>query len=202
LLGNLSGLRVLDFGCGSGEDAILLAARGAEVVAIDISPDLIEVAKKRAAANGVAVEFIVGSAYDTGLPDHSADVVFAHAILHHLDLQQARREVMRVLKPGGTLIVQEPVRDSRALSFLRKLIPQHAQHVSEFEAPLKREQLDAFCKDLCCQSVRRFRLPIVPIAKILSDRFLMPAYRIDGWILKSFPSLDRYASVEVRKLSR
>src|SRR6266705_588649 len=47
LLGNLSGLRVLDFGCGSGEDAILLAAGGAEVVAIDISPDLIEVAKKR-----------------------------------------------------------------------------------------------------------------------------------------------------------
>ena len=45
-----------------------------------------------------------------------------------------------MLKPGGTVIVQEPVRDSRVLSFLRRLIPYHAQHVSEFEAPLTKDR--------------------------------------------------------------
>jgi SAM-dependent methyltransferase len=202
LLGDISGLKVLDYGCGSGEDAILLCARGASVIALDISPDLIEIARKRAAANGALADFRVASAYETGLPDHSMDVVFAHAILHHLDIQAARREVMRVLKPGGTLVVQEPVRDSRFLSFVRPLIPFRHQHISEFEAPLKREQLDAFCEGLRLQSMRRFRLPFVPLAKALSSRFFDPAFKLDRWMLQSFPFLAHYATVEVRKMSR
>jgi 2-polyprenyl-3-methyl-5-hydroxy-6-metoxy-1,4-benzoquinol methylase len=201
LLGDVSGKRVLDFGCGTGEDAIMLAARGASVIGIDISPELIELARKRAAVNGVLAEFVVGSAYETGLPDQSVDVVFIHAILHHLDLEQSKREVMRVLRPGGIVTVQEPVRDSRVLSFLRKLIPYHAQHVSEFEAPLTKQQLDTFCDGMQLLCVRRFRLPLVAIAKMFSGH-LGPVYRFDGWLLKSFPWLSRYATVEVRKLSR
>jgi SAM-dependent methyltransferase len=202
LLGDVRGLTVLDYGCGSGEDAVLLCARGASVIAFDISPELIEIARKRAAANGVVADFRVASAYETGLPDNSVDVVFAHAILHHLDIQAARREVMRVLKPGGILIVQEPVRDSRFLSFVRPLIPYRHQHISEFEAPLKREQLDAFCEGLRFQSARRFRLPFVPLAKAFSGRFFASVCKLDRWMLQSFPFLARYATVEVRKMSR
>jgi SAM-dependent methyltransferase len=202
LLGDVSGKRVLDFGCGTGEDAIMLAVRGARVIGIDISPELIELARKRAEVNKVSAEFIVGSAYETGLPAESVDVVFVHAILHHLDLERARREVIRVLKPGGTLIVQEPVRDSRVMSFLRRLIPYHAQHVSEFEYPLKKEQLDAFCEGMQPHSKRRFRLPLVPIIQLFYRRYLRRAYRIDGWLLKTYPWLGRYATVEVRKVTR
>jgi len=99
LLGDLSGKTVLDYGCGPGEDTVILASKGASVVGIDISPDLIEVARKRAAINNLQIDFRVASADQTGLPDNLVDVVFAHAILHHLDLDLARREVLRVLKP-------------------------------------------------------------------------------------------------------
>ena len=204
LLGDLSGKTVLDYGCGPGEDTVILASKGASVVGIDISPDLIEVARKRAAINNLQIDFRVASAYQTGLPDNSVDVVFAHANLHHLDLDLARREVLRVLKPDGTLVVQEPVRDSRTYAFLRKLVPFTRHDVPEFEAPLKHEQLDAFCAGLNCESKKRFRLPFVPVAQLFSypNRFARLAFRIDRWLLDSLPTLRRYATSEVRKLNR
>ena len=54
LMGNLAGLRILDIGCGDGENAITLAVLGASVVGIDVSPGAIEVCRRRAEVNGVA----------------------------------------------------------------------------------------------------------------------------------------------------
>jgi 2-polyprenyl-3-methyl-5-hydroxy-6-metoxy-1,4-benzoquinol methylase len=161
LLGDLRGKTVLDYGWGAGDDAVILAAKGASVIAIDISPDLIEIAKKRAASNDMAIDCRVGSVYETGLPDQSVDVTFAHAILYHQDLDKARLEVLRVLRPGGTLVVHEPVRDSKLYAMFQRMIPYHRDEVSEYEAPLTREQLDAFCAGLSCEAARRFRLPFV-----------------------------------------
>ena len=202
LLGNARGKTVLDYGCGAGENAVLLAARGAAVIGVDISPDLIELARKRAALNGATVELLVGSAYETGLPDASVDIVFAQAILHHLDLGAARSEVRRVLKPGGVLIVQEPVRDSRVIRFLRPLVPYSPHENSPFERPLTRAEIDTFCEGLQCESIRRFRLPFVAVAKVLSARLGLSAFVLDRWMLRSFPFLESYATIEVRKLSK
>jgi ubiquinone/menaquinone biosynthesis C-methylase UbiE len=91
---------VLDFGCGSGQNSLLLARRGARVVGVDISHSLIELARRRLHANGVAgaASFVVGSAHDLPIRSDSVDVVFGIAILHHLDLASCAREVHRVLK--------------------------------------------------------------------------------------------------------
>lgn len=200
LLGDLRGKTVLDYGCGAGDNAVILAAKGASVIAIDISPDLIEIAKKRAAANDLAIDYRVASACETGLPDQSVDVAFAHAILHHLDLKKARREVLRVLRPGGTLVVHEPVRDSKLYALVLRMIPYHRDDVSEYEAPLTREQLDAFCAGLSCEAARRFRLPFVAAAKFLPFGLLKSAFRVDRRLLNTFPFLTHFATAEVRKL--
>jgi len=95
------GLTVLDYGCGAGENSVLIAMHGAEkVVGVDISPELIELGRQRLALHGFAenTEFRVGSAHELPLEDESIDVVFGMAILHHLDLQLASNEVFRVLK--------------------------------------------------------------------------------------------------------
>lgn len=202
LLGDVRGKTVLDYGCGSGENALLLASRGAMVTGIDISPELIEIAKLRLEINGLAAEFRAISGYDTGLPDASVDVVFCIAILHHLDLELARREVLRVLKPGGALIVQEPVRDSRTYAFLRGLVP-FSEHVnSEYERPLTKKEIDGFAAGLQCEASRRFRLPFVQLARMANPRLLVPAIRVDRWVLEKVPALAHLATVEVRKLRR
>ncbi len=67
---DLSGARVLDAGCGTGTFADCLAARGAEVVAVDISQTLVDLARERAAAGGVGpgtIEYRVGDMLDPGL---------------------------------------------------------------------------------------------------------------------------------------
>jgi magnesium-protoporphyrin O-methyltransferase len=66
LRGDLRGARILDAGCGSGALALELAARGAEVVAIDISPTLVNLARERAPRN-LAVDWRVGDMLDPAL---------------------------------------------------------------------------------------------------------------------------------------
>jgi 2-polyprenyl-3-methyl-5-hydroxy-6-metoxy-1,4-benzoquinol methylase len=202
LLGDVQGKAVLDYGCGAGENSLILAARGARVTGIDISPDLVEIARRRLEINHFSAEFRAISGYDTGLPDASMDVVFCIAILHHLDLEQARHEVRRVLKPGGILIIQEPVRDSRTYAFLRSLIPYSAHDNSEYERPLRAEEIDGFAQGLQCEAKRRFNLPFVPVVRMTLPRLHIPAIRVDRWVLNTVPALGHLATVEVRKLRR
>jgi ubiquinone/menaquinone biosynthesis C-methylase UbiE len=109
LLGNVLNKTVLDLGCGAGENSVLLARRATKVVGLDISPDLVEIAQRRAQVQGQTVQFIVTSAYATGLPLESIDVVFGEAILHHLDLEHAANEIRRILRPGGYAVFVEPI---------------------------------------------------------------------------------------------
>src|SRR5689334_23541178 len=74
LLGDLSGLRALDLGCGSGTYATRLAARGAQVVGVDLSAMMLGLARDRARANEVALELLVA---DIGKPLPLASAQFA-----------------------------------------------------------------------------------------------------------------------------
>src|SRR5207237_7590791 len=124
-LGDVAGKRIVDFGCGSGANSVLLAHRGAHVWGIDISEDLLHLAQRRLAVSGRAggATFIAGSAHDMPFPDNSIDVRFGIAILHHLDLDLVSREVRRVLKPGGRATSPAPARTSPVIRSLRSLMP-------------------------------------------------------------------------------
>jgi SAM-dependent methyltransferase len=159
LLGDARGKRVLDYGCGAGENTAALAARGASVIGLDLSPELIKLARRRLELHGQQAEFAVGSCHDIPVADESLDMLFGMAILHHLDLEIAAREVWRVLKPGGLAIFSEPTRDSSALRFLRRLIPWQPQDVSPFERPLTTRELRHFARDFSWERQRRFLLP-------------------------------------------
>lgn len=93
LLGDVHGKTVLDYGCGAGENSVLIASHGGTPIGIDISPDLIEIADKRMKQHGYEnYKFKVGSAHELPLEDESVDVVFGMAILHHLDLSLSSKE--------------------------------------------------------------------------------------------------------------
>ena len=123
----LDGKRVLDYGCGAGENSCLLAACGAEVWGFDLSTVSIEKAKRRAELMGLTsrAHFDVYTAGQTGYPDGKFDIVICFAILHHLHtmLDEVYREMNRVLKPGGEAYAIEPVANHVMVRKLRRFFP-------------------------------------------------------------------------------
>lgn len=206
LLGNLAGKTVLDFGCGSGENCLLLARRGARVIGVDISKSLIRIAVRRMAINGRAgaASFVVGSAYDVPLPDASVDIVLGIAILHHLDLAATSREVHRLLKPGGRAIFQEPVRDSRLVRVARSLIPYRAPDISPFERPLTTKELKAFSAPFRRHTMRAFSLPFVNLTQAVAPlrRFIHSAYHLDGVLIRNLPVLEPLTGIRVLEVTK
>lgn len=205
-LGDIAGCRVVDFGCGSGANTALLANRGAHVWGIDISEDLLRLAQRRLRVSGRdgGATFIAGSAHDLPFPDGSIDIVFGIAILHHLDLNLVSREVLRVLKPGGRAIFQEPVRNSAVLRFVRSLIPYRAPDISPFERPLTDPQLKRFATGFRKWSVRAFALPHVQVGQVLPvvKKHARALYAWDRRVLHDAPWLSRYASIRVISLTK
>lgn len=102
---------VLDVGCGEGVLVRRLAAAGARVVGVDPSPVALERAR-RAESSDTSTRFVEGTAEALPFPDRSFDVVVFLNSLHHVPLESmdaALAEAARVLRPGGTLYVQEPL---------------------------------------------------------------------------------------------
>lgn len=205
LLGDVTGRRIVDFGCGSGANSALLANRGAHVWGIDISEDLLRLAQRRLeVSHRGGATFIAGSAHDMPFPDASIDVVFGIAILHHLDLDLVSKEVRRVLKPGGRAIFQEPVRNSAVLRFARRLIPYRAPDISPFERPLTDAELARFATGFSAVAVRAFALPHVQVGQVLPivKNYWRALYAADRRILNAVPLLRRYASIRVIHLKK
>lgn len=206
LLGDVTGLTVLDYGCGEGGNSVILAARGANVIGVDISPHSLELARKRLDAHGYSesTDFRVGSAHELPLEDESVDVVFGMAILHHLDLELSSAEIFRVLKKGGRAIFQEPVRNSKLIKIIRKMIPYETPDLSPYERPLTDEELARYAEPFSEYKSRAFSLPFVNLAEVL--RLRESVYRkcvaVDGALLKKIPSIGFYSSIRVVELTK
>ena len=200
LLGDVRDKLVLDLGCGSGEEVRPLGKRGARVIGIDISPHLIAIAEERLRRQGVDAEVRVGSAYETYLPDQSVDVVFCMSLLHHLELDRVKNEILRVLKPDGLFILKEPIRLSWTMRQLRRLFPSK-EDVSEFEYPLNSEQLSELAEGFQVVASRSFRTPFVPLlARMIKGPYQKGIWSRDAWLLKRLPALAHFATIRVMAL--
>jgi SAM-dependent methyltransferase len=124
-LGNLSGRRLLDLGCGTGETSAWLALQGARVDAVDLSPGMIAVARGLAERLGVAdrITFHVAAGVSLPFEEASFDAVFGHDCLHHMDLERARDQILRVLKPQRPAVFAEPLGHNPIINYFRDLSP-------------------------------------------------------------------------------
>jgi len=143
-LGDLRGKRVLDYGCGHGMASVVMARAGACVNAFDLSSEYVEEAERRADANGVSIEFQSADAEHLPYANESFDVIWGNAILHHLDIDQAAKELKRVLKPGGVAVFCEPWGGNPLLNFARQFLPYPGKHRTVDELPLNRHALKMF----------------------------------------------------------
>ena len=153
------GDRVLDVGCGTGVVAVTAARRGAKVSGLDLTPALIERARKNADIAGVGVEFTEGDAEALPYPDASFDVVLSQ--FGHIFAPRpaaALREMLRVLKQGGRIAFSTWPPEhfmGRMFAFIARNMPPPPPSVEPPAPPQQwgdpniiRERLDAAVKDL------------------------------------------------------
>lgn len=100
-----AGARILDVGTGTGAVARGLALRGCDVTGLDPSQNLLDEAKRLDKTAQVSVRYVLGRAENTSLPAASFDTVTAGQCWHWFDRAAAAREILRVLKPGGALVI-------------------------------------------------------------------------------------------------
>jgi 2-polyprenyl-3-methyl-5-hydroxy-6-metoxy-1,4-benzoquinol methylase len=99
---------VLEVGCGHGALTRHLAARADSVLALDLSPEMIRVARARS-ARWPNVEYRVADVAEAELPAAGFDVVLSAATLHHLPLAPTVRRLAGAVRPGGWLAIQDLV---------------------------------------------------------------------------------------------
>lgn len=112
LAGEVSGLRVLDAGCGPGMQAAELVARGATVTGLDLSDDLLAIARSRSSATFLRHDL----AEPLPFPDASFDLVMSSLVMHYLeDWVPTLRAFRDVLVPGGRVVfsTHHPFMDMR-----------------------------------------------------------------------------------------
>jgi len=197
MLGDVTGKRVLDVGCGVGRETVALAARGARVVAVDLSPTLVAKARERAAAAGVAarVEFRVVAAEDVAAAGERFDVVIGNGVLHHIDIPVFKRTLSALIGPGGTAQFQEPLIHNPLLRLYRLVT--RSQH-SPTERPLSQRDVHDFARGFRRARVEYFNLLglfLLPAPYVVGDR---PA----AWLLDLTLAADRMLTALVPWLRR
>lgn len=203
-LGNLHSKDILDFGCGHGMASTVFARNGANVTAFDLSPGYVKEAKARAEANGVNVEFCVADGERLPFADESFDTIWGCAILHHLDLVVAGRELQRVLKPGGVAVFCEPWGGNPILRFARNHLPYPGKHRTPDEEPLTPKMLESLRQvfpDLEVEPHQFFGM----VGRVWRNRLLCRVLKsLDQMVFQFIPmtrSWCRYVVVELNKNS-
>ncbi len=136
------GMTVLELGCGTGSFTRELARSDAEVVAIDVSPELLEIARANCSAPNV--QYQIQNAYALNYPEGAFDSIVGSSVLHHLEVEAAIRDMYRVLKPGGTIYFTEPnmlnpqIAIQKNIPWIKRRLGDSPDETAFFRWPLQR----------------------------------------------------------------
>jgi SAM-dependent methyltransferase len=183
------GMRVLEIGCGTGGFTERFARSGAHLTAMDISGDLLALARTRGLPAD-RVTFVEGR-FEDARCEGGFDAVIGSSILHHLDVPRALTRVFVLLKPGGRFSFAEPnMLNPQVFLERRSFFRSRLWFVSPDETAFVRWQLRRELEQRGFGDVRvtpfDFLHPVVPPA-------LIPPVRTTGRILEALPGLREFA---------
>lgn len=198
-LGDLRHRDVLDFGCGHGMAAVVLARRGARVTAFDLSGGYVREAQARATASGAAIRFVQANGERLPFADQSFDCIWGNAVLHHLQLARAASELARVLRPEGVAIFCEPWGGNPLLNWARRHLPYPGKKRTPNETPLQRKDLRQLA-DYFDVDVEGHQLLSMVSRVVDRGRLTDLLTSFDGYLLKlpGVKWLCRYAVITLR----
>ncbi len=199
-LGPVAGKTVLDLGCGYHPTSIYLAEAGAaRVYACDISPNAVDHISRTARERGLGgrVVGIVCAAEELPFRDGEIDLIHGEAVLHHLSIPLASREISRVLKMGGRAVFKDPLGQNVLLELARDYLKESAKAT---DRPLTFDQLREFGQAFRTCTYRGFGLASTCTAlggRRKWRRLASTADAVDGFVLGRWPSLERYCQYVV-----
>jgi ubiquinone/menaquinone biosynthesis C-methylase UbiE len=163
------GKAVLDVGCGAGVEVVRFARAGAHTAGIDISAQAVRLTSQNLAHQRLNASLAVADGEHLPFPDNSFDFIFAHGVVQYVaDDRAVVSECRRVLKPGGTLVVQVYNRISW-LHLLSKVMKVPLEHE---DAPVLRRY-----------SIGEFRTLVggFQTVEIIPERFPVKSRLHKGW---------------------
>jgi SAM-dependent methyltransferase len=197
------GRRALELGACLAGAGLDLARSGTDVTAIDISPATVEQARANAAALGLEdrMDLRVMDAEELDFPDGTFDVVCASAVIHHLDLDRAVPEIVRVLRPDGEAIFAEPLGHNPLINRYRRRTPEMR---TPDEHPLTMEDLDLLGRHFGTVEAAWFHLTSLAAVPLAGTGAFAPVLagleRLDRALFR-LPSLRRAAWYVVLRLA-
>ena len=181
----------IDVGTGTGRHALALAGRGVAVTAVDPSPEMMGLARRKASAAGLDVDFRL-AAIEDGLPAEDGQFDFlmcALTLCHVADIAHAVRECARVVRPGGSMLVTDIHPDvANGLGWTVTLRRPGATYKLEHPGHTRRDYLDAIVGARCSVS----RIIEVPVRDA-------PGGTIVEWARKAYADRQYCLAVLARK---
>jgi ubiquinone/menaquinone biosynthesis C-methylase UbiE len=201
-LGDLDGRSVLDYACGHGMAAVVLARQGARVTAFDLSSAYLREARARARANRVGIDLVQADGERLPFADGSFDRIWGNAVLHHLDLAVTAPELFRVLRPGGVAVFCEPWGENPLLNWARRRLPYPGKERTPDEQPLRRRHVYLLRQVFPQVEARGHQLFAMGRRVLKASRFMTGLTRADDWLLLGLPLLQRFSRYVVLTLRR
>lgn len=203
------GERVLELACGEGKETLEMARRGWPVVAVDLSFVQMSRARQRIveADPGLPVYFVQASAEELPFAGGVFPRIYGKAILHHLDLDVAGREIRRVLGLDGRATFAEPMAHHPLFWLGRKVTPGLR---TRDEQAISYRSLKTFAagfdhweiEEAYLVSPAAYLFRLLPGGEGLFRRLYNALQRLDAWLLESIPALKPvawYGAVKVWK---
>ncbi len=199
-LGSMIGKTVLQL-AGHGQNVIRFVLAGAtQGYGLDPSIETLKIGKRLARRYHVndKILWLVGIAEKLPFDDTSIDRIYGGAVLHHTLLDQAAKELYRVLTPGGRAAFHEPLEGSRVVRWARQHLPYPGKGQAGVDYPLSYDAIQAFISAFDAGTYREFEIFGTPMNFLMRVR---PGFRrlervlrpIDAWIGDHVPAVRRFA---------